>query len=524
MLNTFETLPENPVELRHMAQLLVAEVKSQALMIEKLKGQLASHNKARFGSKGESLEQLSLSLQEDEEVGAAAEEQNDQNTSADVKEGSDNRTRKSKRHHGRTPLPEHLERQEEVLSSGDTCDDCGGSLKQLGEDITEELEYIPGRFVVRRIIRPRMACKCCEGIVQAELPSRAIERGRPGPGLLAHILTSKYCDHLPLYRQSEIYAREKVDLHRSTLTDWVGRSTALLEPLADHISKLVRSGPALFADDTPIKLQTRGKLGKCQTARLWSYVRDERPWCGQAPPCAWYQFSGDRKGEHPSDHLSGYEGYIHADGYSGFNELFGRKKSQQLPDAGTVKTFATEVACMAHVRRKFVTIYETQGSSIAQEAIKRIAELYAVEKEARYKTADERVALRQERAKPVFDELEIWLEKQLPKISGKSSLAEAIRYALSRLPRMRPYLENGQLELDNNICERSIRPVALGRKNYLFMGSMAGGKAGAIAYTLIQTARMNDVDPQAWLTWVLERLPEHKINAIDELMPWNWKG
>lgn len=356
-----------------------------------------------------------------------------------------------------------------------------------------------------------MACTCCEAITQAPLPSRPIERGRPGPGLLAHVLVSKYADHLPLYRQSKIYAREKVALHRSTLTDWVGRSTALLEPLADHIGKLVRDGPALFADDTPVKMQTRGKTGKTKTARLWSYVRDERPWCGPAPPCAWYQFSENRKGEHPCNHLSGYTSTIHADGYAGFNGVFSADK-------------ANEQACMVHVRRKFVDVYEAQGSSIAAEAVKQIARLYAVEKEARYKPADERVALRQKKAKPVFDELQEWLKQQLPKISGKSRLAEAIRYALARMSKARGYLDNGMLELDNNICERSIRPIALGRKNYLFMGSPVGGKAAAIAYTLIETARMNDVDPQAWMTWVLERLPDHKINAIEELMPWNWQG
>lgn len=357
-----------------------------------------------------------------------------------------------------------------------------------------------------------MACSCCEAFSQAPLPSRPIERGRPGPGLLAHVLTSKYCDHLPLARQSNIYAREKVDLHRSTLTDWVGRSTALLEPLADHIGKLVRAGPALFADDTPVKLQTKARTKKTKTARLWSYVRDERPWQGQAPPCAWYQFSVDRKGEHPVNHLSGYTGYkgtVHADGYAGFNGLFGEDK-------------AAEQACMVHVRRKFVEVYESQGSAIAKEVIERIAVLYGVEKEARGQSPEERAILRQTKAKPVFDDLEDWLQLQLPKISGKTPLAQAIRYALGRMPKARAYISNGMLEPDNNICERSIRPIALGRKNYLFMGSVGGGKAAAVAYTLIETAKMNGVDPEAWLTWVLTHVADHKINRIDELMPWNW--
>ena len=296
-----------------------------------------------------------------------------------------------------------------------------------------------------------------------------------------------------MHRQSGIYAREKLDLHRSTLADWVGRSTTLLEPLAAHIGKLVRAGPALFTDDTPVKLQIRANTTKTKTARLWSYVRDERPWCGTAPPCAWYQFSVDRKGEHPVNHLSGYTGTVHADGFAGFNGLFGEEK-------------ADEQACMVHVRRKFVMEFERTGSTIAGHAIKQIAQLYKVEKEARGKSPEERVALRQARAKPLFDELELWLQTQLPKISGKTKLAEAIRYALKRIPKARGYLDDGRLELDNNICERSIRPVTLGRKNYLFMGSIGGGKAAAIAYTLIETAKMNDVDPEAWLAWVLERL------------------
>ena len=505
MLDTLKSLPEDHAELRKVSELLMAEVQSQAYLIEKLKGQLAAHQKARFGSKSESLDQLAFNLQEDEEIEAAAgmqkTESGDEGAQAD---------QPAKRKHSRNPLPDHLDRIDEVLSPGETCTDCGGNLRQLGEDATEELEYIPGRFVVRRIVRPRVACSCCEAFSQAPLPSRPIERGRPGPGLLAHVLTSKYCDHLPLYRQSEIYAREKVDLHRSTLTDWVGRSTALLEPLADHISKLVRAGPALFADDTPVKMQTKGKTKKTKTARLWSYVRDERPWCGQAPPCAWFQFSVDRKGEHPVNHLTGYKGTVHADGYAGFNGLFGKDK-------------ADEQACMVHVRRKFVEVYEREGSAIAKEVIERVAALYGVEKVARGQSPEERVTLRQAKAKPVFDDLEDWLQLQLPRISGKTPLAQAIRYALGRMPKGRAYLNNGMLELDNNICERSIRPIALGRKNYLFMGSVGGGKAAAIAYTLIETAKMNSVDPEAWLTWVLERVADHKINRIDELMPWNWK-
>nr|WP_244526622.1 IS66 family transposase [Marinovum algicola] len=501
MLKSFKALPADPEELRHAAQGLLDLAKSQALKIEKLEHQLAGHRKARFGSKSETADQLALDLHEDREIGQSAHAQQDDTGPTDEKP--------ERRKHSRAPLPEHLERQSEVLSPGKTCTDCGGSLRPLGEDVTQELEYIPGRFVVREIVRPRMACSCCDAFAQVPLPSRPITRGRAGPGLLAHVLVGKYCDHVPLYRQSEIYAREKVDLHRSTLCDWVGRATALLAPLAEHIGKVVRAGPALFADDTPVKLQTGKKTGTAQTARMWSYVRDERPWCGQAPPCAWYQFSVDRKGKHPAAHLKSYKGIVHADGFTGFNGLFG-------------EGLATEQACMVHVRRKFVDVFERTGSTIAKETIERIARLYAVEKEARYRPPAERVALRQAKAKPIFDDLEDWLKSQLPKISGKTKLAEAIRYALGRMPKARAYLEDGQLELDNNICERSIRPLTLGRKNYLFMGSEGGGKAAAVAYTLIETARMNRIDPEAWLTCVLTHIADHKINRIDELAPWHW--
>ena len=292
------------------------------------------------------------------------------------------------------------------------------------------------------------------------------------------------------------------------MADWVGRSTALLEPLADAIGRIARRGDAIFADDTPVKMQVPG-LKKTKTARVWTYVRDERPWAGQSPPCAWYQFTVDRKGEHPGSHLSGYKGWVHADGYSGFNGLFGDDK-------------AREMACMAHVRRKFVDVFASKGNAIAEEAIERIAELFAVEKDARGKPPEERVTLRQAKAKPIFDNLEEWLHAQLPRISGKSPLAQAIRYALGRMPKARPYLEKGHLELENNTAERAVKPVAIGRKNWMFAGSKGGGKALAIAYTLIETAKLNDVDPQAWLTWVLGRIADHKINRLDELLPWHY--
>ncbi len=493
MLSVPEPLPSDPAELRETAESLVALVKTQALRIAKLEHQLAGHRRHRFGSKSETMDQLQLRLEE-EEVALAQ-------TAAPAQADTAEPKAKPKR----KPLPANLPRNEEVLSPGEVCA-CGGKLRVLGEDVTEELDYVPGRFVVRRIVRPRAACGCCEKIIQAPLPSRPIERGRPGAGLLAHVLVSKYADHCPLYRQSGIYEREGIDLDRSTLADWVGKSTALLEPLAEAVGRHVLAGQAIFADDTPLKMQAKVK---CTTARIWTYVRDERPWNSQAPPAAWYRFSADRKGAHPADHLSHFKGWMHADGYAGFNELY---------RGGAIR----EVACMAHIRRKFVDVFQSEGSVIAEEAIRRIAALYAVEKDARGLAPEDRVRLRQDRAKPILDDLEIWLGAQLRKISGKSELAKAIRYALTRIKKLRPYLDHGFLDIDNNPAERAMKTVALGRKNYLFVGSEGGGKAAAIAYTLIETAKLNGVEPQAWLTQVLASIADHKITRIDELLPWNY--
>jgi transposase len=307
---------------------------------------------------------------------------------------------------------------------------------------------VPGRFIVSRIVRPRLTCACCDRFVQSPLPSRPIERGRPGSGLLAHVLVSKYADHLPLYRQSQIFGREGLDLDRSTLADWAGKTTALLEPLADAIGRHVLSAEAIFADDTPISMLAPG-TGKTQTARLWTYARDERPWGGDAPPAAWYRFSGDRKGQHPKDHLARYHGWMHADGYAGFEDLY---------RSGAIR----EVACMAHVRRKFVDIHRSQVSPIAEEAIGRIALLYAVEKEARGSPPDRRAELRKAHAAPVFDDPEAWLAIQLTAISGKSPLAGATRYALTRMERVRPYPDHGILELDTDVVEQPLSHASFG--------------------------------------------------------------
>ncbi|MEM1364046.1 MAG: IS66 family transposase [Pseudomonadota bacterium] len=489
------TLPEDYGELKEFTTQLLAEIKAQAMLIEKLRHQVAGQKAWRYGSTSEQTKQLMLALEASEVAEAAM--------TAKMKLPPDEPKDKPKRR----PIPDYIPRNNiELLPPQDHCQ-CGGALRQIGEDVTEELEYVPGRFVVNKITRPRFACKRCEQFTQAVLPSRPIERGRPGPGLLAHVLVSKYADHLPLYRQSQIFERDGLDLDRSTLADWVGKTTTLLAPLADAIGKHVLKGKAIFTDDTPVNMLAPG-TGKTKTGRLWVYARDERPWGSDMPPAAWYQFSEDRRGAHPKDHLSKYKGWMHADGYAGYEELY--------RDHGI-----TEVACMAHIRRKFVDVHRSQGSAIAEEAILRISQLYAIEKEARGSPPDQRAAIRQAKATPAFDDLQEWLGKQLTTISGKAPLAQAIRYALTRMRRLKPYLANGILELDNNTAERAMRAIALGRKNYLFVGSPAGGRAAAVAYTLIETAKLNRVDPQTWLADTIARIPDYKITKVQELMPWN---
>ena len=521
MITTDHNIPDDPAELRLFAAQMMtglaeledkhaslearhkAEIQNRDMMITKLRHQLFGLRKDKFGSSGEGLDQLGLKL-EDEETG---QEQEAATTKSDVADEAVSKTKPVRR-----ALPDHLPRTDVRFTPDAPCTGCGADLddsaKTLGEDVMEELEYVPGRFVVNRICRPRISCTACETIAQAPMPSRPILKSYAGPGLLASIIVNKYADHLPLYRQSQILAREGIDIDRSTLAGWVGRSAHLLERLSDKLRDHVMASPALFADDTTIKLLAPGS-GKTKTARLWIYSRDERAWGGTAPQAAWYQFSPDRKGKRTESHLAGYTGFIHADGYAGFNKLYGHGK-------------ATEMACMAHIRRKFVDIFEAQGSAIAGEAIKRIATLYAIEKQVRGSPPDERVALRQLHSKPILDNLEDWLSKQLTHISGKSPLAGAIRYALTRIPKVRPYLNHGFLELDNNTAERAMRPIAIGRKNYLSLGSEKGGKSAAICYSLIETCKLNNINPQSWLTHALTNIQDTKVSDLDKLLPWNY--
>lgn len=483
-----------------IARLRVTVTHHEAL-IDKLKLQLARLRRMQFGRSSEKLaaeiEQLELLIEELETP-----------TPAQVKAGSvsppppDADPIKTPR-----AFPEHLPREAIVHDVSCACATCGGALRRIGADVSEMLEFVPEQWKVIRHVRPKYACGNCHTLAQAPAPIRPIARGMAGPGLLAHVLVSKYADHLPLYRQSEIYARSGVEIERSTLADWVGGSAALLAPLVEVLGGHVLGGAKLHADDTPVPVLSPG-LGKTKTGRLWTYVRDDRPAGSQIPPAAFFRYSPDRKGEHPRLHLKNFLGTLQADGYAGFHHLY---------EGGRIK----EAACWAHVRRKFFDIHQANGSPIAREAIERIGVLYAIEKEIHGQPPEVRREVRQARAGPPLDDLKAWFHESLLKLSAKSELATAIRYATSRWPALTRYRDDGTLEIDNNAAERALRAVALGRKNYLFCGSDAGGERAAAIYSLIGTAKLNGLDPEAYLRHVIERIAEHPASKLDELLPWN---
>ena len=375
--------------------------------------------------------------------------------------------------------------------------------------MTETLDYVPGRFKVVRHVREAFSCRFCDTVVQTPAPNHTIARGRAGPALLAHIVVSKFDDHLPLYRQAEIYARSGVDLETSTLSGWVGATAAAVAPLIEALRRDVMGSDVLHGDDTPVPVLAPG-AGKTKTGRLWTYVRDERPHQGEQPPAAMFFYSPDRKGEHPVAHLQDFSGVLHADGYAGFKGLY---------ESGRI----VEAACWAHVRRKFFDVHAANDSAIAKEALDRIGALYGVEAAINGMPPDERRRQRQAQSKPIAEALKAWAEATAPKLSGRSELAAAFRYMLARWLALTHCFDDGRLSLDNNPAERALRGVAIGRKNYLFAGSDRGGERAAAMYSLIETAKLNGIDPEAYLRDVLARIADHPNNRIVELLPWNWQ-
>jgi transposase len=492
---------------------IIADMARDALAakseIEKLSAQLARLKRAQFGRSSEKLashiEQLELALEaleSDEAERLAAVP-----AMVELVEAEHDKSKPARR-----PLPDHLPREEIVHAGACSCPSCGGSLRRIGADVTETLDYVPGRFKVVRHVREAFSCRVCESVVQTPAPHHAIARGRAGAGLLAHIMVSKFDDHLPLHRQAEIYARSGVELNTSTLSGWVGATAAALAPLVDTLKRDVMASAALHGDDTPVAVLAPGS-GKTKTGRFWVYVRDERPHRGKRPPAAVFFYSPDRKAERPLAHLRDFTGVLHADGYAGFKGLYeiGRKPGPIV-----------EAACWAHARRKFHDVHAANGSEIARQALERIGVLYAIEQEIRGQPPDERRRRRQAQSLLIAEDLRHWAQATLAKLSGRSELAKAFRYMLARWPALTRCFADGRLEIDNNPAERALRGVAVGRKNYLFAGSDRGGERAAAIYSLIETAKLNGLDPQAWLRDVLERIADHPNNRIGELLPWNW--
>jgi transposase len=495
------------LNLHHDIKILKQTVTTSKVEIEYLKLQIAQLKRQRFGQKSEKLdwqiEQLEIRLDDLESQEGTL---NHSSTESPLVESAT--TRQSK---PRLPLPDHLPREERIyVPEATACPDCGGSFKPLGEDISEQLEYIPASFRVIRHIRPKLACSCCDVIVQASAPSRPIERGLAGAGLLAHVLVAKFADHISLHRQTVQYAREGVTLERSLLANWVGAASHLLHPLIIHIQRHVMAGSKLHADDTPIPVLSPG-LGKTKTARLWTYVRDDRASNDMTPPAVWFAYSSDRKGIHPQKHLKTFKGILQADAYAGFNALYHTGQIQ-------------EAACWAHARRKFFDIHAVRPNDMTQEALSRIGQLYAIEEQIRGKPPDIRKQIRQELALPIINNLKTWLIDQSKQLSRKSGTMGAIQYALKLWPALTGYCDDGRIEIDNLAAERALRGVAIGRLNYLFAGSDNGGERAAAMYSLIGTAKLNGVDPEAWLRYVLTHIADHPINRVDEFLPWHFKA
>ena len=413
----------------------------------------------------------------------------------------------------RRSLPSHLLRERIVHAPPCACAHCGSDrLRKIGEITTETLELIPAAWKVLSHEREKFTCRACEKITETPAPSHPIARGRAGPQLLAHVLFSKYRAHLPLNRQSDIYAKEGIDLDVSTLADWVGSCAATLAPLVDEIEKHVLAAERIHADDTTVPVLARNQ---CTTGRLWAYVRDDQPFGGQAAPAALFYYSPTRGGEHPEMHLATYSGLMQADAYSGYNGLYakGRKPGEII-----------EAACWAHGRRKFFELAELQKAPVAIDAVKRIDELFAIEREINGQPPDVRLAVRQARSKPLADALEIWLRDERRKLSSKAPVAKAIDYSLKRWPAFTRFLDDGRICMSNNAAERAVRGIAVGRKNWTFCGSDSGGTRAAAIYTLIETCKLNDIDARAWLADVLARIADHPAKKITELLPWNWKA
>lgn len=493
-------------EARHAAETAGAAAKlALGIEIERLKLEIARLRRERFGASSERsarIEQLELRLEDLEEAAGEATAKSEETVTV---------AGFARQKPARRPLPDHLPRHRVVHPGPEACSCCGGTaLRKLGEDVTETLERIPASWRVIQHVRERFSCRACETIAEAPAPFHPISRGRAGPELLAEVVFGKFGLHLPLHRQSERFAREGVPIEVSTLAGWVGAVTTGLAPLTTLIEAHVRRGARIHLDDTPVPVLAPGRT---RTSRLWTVVRDDRPFGGLDPPAAAYFYSPDRSGIHAETWLADYAGIIQADAFSGFGRLYepGRKTGAMI-----------EAACWAHARRKFFELADLQKAPIAIEAVSRIDAIFAIEREINGRARHERQAVRDDRSRPLVAALETWLRANRLKLSAKAKTAIAIDYMLKRWPAFTRFLEDGRICLSNNAAERAIRCIAVGRRNWTFAGSDAGGRRAAAMYTLIETTKLNGIDPRAYLADVLARLPGHPAKQITELLPWNW--
>ena len=504
-----KNLSLEPNILHRMICTLSAKVISLTDEIQSLKDQLALLKAKRFGKSSEKLdkqiEELEQRIESNELDSLDKEKQSELNQSIKPKPQYNSK---------RLKIPEHLPREDVILNPDPKCPDCGsGEFRKIADDISETLEHIPESFKVIRHIRPRCACTNCDKIVQAFAPSKAIDKGKAGSGLLAHIMIQKYCNHLPMYRQSQIYEREGVEISRNTMTSWAAQCARLLNPLIDALKKSVFASEYLHADDTPIKVLAPG-MGKTKTGRIWAYVRDGRP-CGEdTPPAVIYYYSPDRKGERPESHLSDFSGVLHADAYAGYDNLY---ISDKNPDA-TI----SEAACWAHTRRKFYEVtVANDKANIAISVLEQISEIYKVESDIRGLDPDQRLLHRQEKTKDLVEKLFINFKKYRNNLPQKSGTVKAINYAMKNQVALMRFLKDGQIEIDNNAAERAMRSIALGRKNWMFAGSDKGGHTAANIYSLIETAKINNVNPSLYLKKVFDLIQDYNSNKLHELLPWN---
>jgi transposase len=496
------------VEHHAASQAKDVQLRERDQQIEHLKFQLAKLRRARFGQSSEQMGSGQLPLTLEELKAAVAEAERAVATIATAEAAKDQPVRRKK-------LPEHFEHIDNLIAPAQcACPDCGGELKDLGEpDEAEVLNVKTVTFTVTRHIRPKKRCAKCSCIVQAPAPSRPIERSFAGASLLALVLTWKYGFHLPLYRQCQIFAHAGMTLSRTTLMQWVGASSQLLGPLVAALAKHVLSAPNLHADDTPIKVLAPGS-GKTKRGHLWTYVRDGTAWGSTDPPAVWYQYSPSWHGRYPQKHLASFTGKLQVDAYAGFEPLF-------LPTKPGVAARIEEISCMSHARRHFYEVHVALDSPLAKEALERMGGLYQIEDHIRGSSPAQRLAARQRYAVPLLSALQSWMIESLSQVERKSEIAEAFRYSLNRWDALCRYTQDGRLEIDNNIAERSIRGIGTGRRNYLFFGSDTGGERAAIIYSLVETCKLNHIDPQRYLHYVLERIADHPINRIEELLPWN---